>query len=70
MEEVELTNLCVSRKPGQTVLVGKDITVTIVSIVGEKAKVRITAPRTTLITRGERFDGRAKELHEHTDGKR
>ena len=45
--------LILGRKPGETIEIGSDITVRIVSIKGRTAKVAIDAPQHVQILRGE-----------------
>jgi carbon storage regulator CsrA len=45
--------LVLSRKPGEALVIGGDITVTVVEIKGNRVKVAIDAPDSTRIARGE-----------------
>jgi carbon storage regulator len=45
--------LVLSRKPGEALVIGGDITVTVVEIKGNRVKVAIDAPDSTHIVRGE-----------------
>lgn len=45
--------LCLSRKPGQKILIGDDVTVTIVRIGPNTVRVGIDAPRDMNIARSE-----------------
>jgi carbon storage regulator len=47
--------LVLSRKPEQTLLLGSDITVTVLSIDGDRVKLGITAPRSVSVLRKEIF---------------
>ncbi len=48
--------LVLSRKPGQTVIVGEDIHITIVSMEGGRVTIGIDAPKDQRILRGELQD--------------
>jgi carbon storage regulator CsrA len=45
--------LVLSRKPGEALVIGGDITVTVVEITGNRVKVAIDAPDWTHVVRGE-----------------
>jgi carbon storage regulator CsrA len=45
--------LVLSRKPGEALVIGADIKVTVVEIKGNRVKVAIDAPDSTNIVRGE-----------------
>jgi carbon storage regulator CsrA len=45
--------LVLSRKPGETIVIGNGITVTVVAVVGSKVRVGIDAPDPVRILRGE-----------------
>ena len=47
------TNLILARGVGERVLIGDDITVTVVKIQGEKARLAISAPANMLVDREE-----------------
>nr|WP_315102095.1 carbon storage regulator CsrA [uncultured Catonella sp.] len=48
--------LALSRKPGESVVVGNDIEITILEVKGEQVKVGIKAPRNVAIYRKELFE--------------
>jgi carbon storage regulator len=48
--------LVLSRKPEQTLLLGPDIAVTVLSIDGDRVKLGISAPRHVSVLRREIFD--------------
>lgn len=48
--------LALSRKPGESVIVGNDIEITILEVKGEQVKVGIKAPRNVAIYRKELFE--------------
>jgi carbon storage regulator CsrA len=45
--------LVLSRKPGEALMIGGDIKVTVVEIAGTRVKVAIDAPDSTSVVRGE-----------------
>lgn len=48
--------LALSRKPGESVVIGKDIEITILEVKGEQVKVGIKAPQNVAIYRKELFE--------------
>ena len=48
--------LALSRKPGESVIIGNDIEVTILEVKGEQVKVGIKAPQSIAIYRKELFE--------------
>lgn len=48
--------LVLTRKPGETVMLGEDIQVKVVSVDGEQVKLGIEAPRTLKIFRKELYE--------------
>jgi len=63
--------LCLSRKRSQSIQIGKDITVMVIEIRGDKVRLGITAPRTTKVMREELLQaaaaGRLSELRNAMD---
>lgn len=55
--------LVLSRKPGDKILIGEDIVITVVRLGPNTVKIGIDAPKTTLILRPElnRTDGQQQE---------
>ena len=45
--------LVITRKPGESIIIGDDIEITVVEINGEKAKIAINAPKNIKILRQE-----------------
>jgi carbon storage regulator len=45
--------LVLSRKPGEKVVIGNDITVTVVAVLGNRIKLGISAPDDVRVLRGE-----------------
>lgn len=52
----EIQLLCLSRSPRQKIILDGEITITILSIVGDVVKIGIEAPPTVKIWRGELYD--------------
>lgn len=48
--------LALSRKPGESVIIGNDIEITILEVKGEQVKVGIKAPQSIAIYRKELFE--------------
>ena len=48
--------LALSRKPGESVVIGNDIEITILEVKGEQGKVGIKAPQSVAIYRKELFE--------------
>ena len=48
--------LVLTRKPGQSIMIGDDIEVQILSVAGDKVRIGITAPRDVGIFRDEVYD--------------
>ena len=48
--------LALSRKPGESVIIGNDIEITILEVKGEQVKVGIKAPQSGAIYRKELFE--------------
>jgi len=53
--------LVLSRRPGETLAIGDDIVVTVVSVSGNQIKIGITAPREVRVLRGEIYQGMHEE---------
>lgn len=49
----EIGNLIVTRKPEQSLLIGDDIRVTVVSVIGDKVRLSIKAPKDVAVVRDE-----------------
>jgi carbon storage regulator len=48
--------LVLTRKPGQSIMIGDGVEVQVLSVAGEKARLGITAPRDVSIFRNEVYD--------------
>ena len=65
--------LVLTRKPGQSIMIGDGVEVQVLSVAGEKVRLGITAPRDVSIFRNEvydRIDGEipgSEEVDEGTD---
>jgi carbon storage regulator len=65
--------LVLTRKPGQSIMIGDGVEVQVLSVVGEKVRLGITAPRDVSIFRNEVYDRiesesvKAEEEDEVTD---
>ena len=51
--EVEKGNLVLTRKSGESVLIGRDVTVTVLHVRGDRVSLLISAPLTTSVHREE-----------------
>lgn len=56
--------LVLSRKKGQSIMIGNDIEITIIDIQGEQIRLGINAPRNVKVYRKEVFDEIIKENRE------
>ena len=54
--------LILQRKPGETVVIGEDITVSVISIEGGRVRLAISAPPEISILRSELLDAREANL--------
>jgi carbon storage regulator len=66
--------LVLTRKPGQSIMIGDGVEVQVLSVAGEKVRLGITAPRDVSIFRNEVYDriesenvGRAEKEDEGTN---
>ena len=48
--------LVLTRKPGQSIMIGDEVEVQVLSVAGEKVRLGITAPRDVAIFRNEVYD--------------
>jgi carbon storage regulator len=48
--------LVLTRKPGQSIMIGDGVEVQVLSVAGEKVRLGITAPRDVAIFRNEVYD--------------
>jgi carbon storage regulator len=62
--------LVLTRKPGQSIMIGEGVEVQVLSVAGEKVRLGIVAPRDVSIFRDEvydRIEGQAREREEELD---
>ncbi|HSD23759.1 MAG TPA: carbon storage regulator CsrA [Solirubrobacterales bacterium] len=59
--------LVLTRKPGQSIMIGDGVEVQVLSVAGEKVRVGITAPRDVSIFRNEVYDRIEGEAPSHDD---
>jgi carbon storage regulator len=55
--------LVLTRKPGQSIMIGDGVEVQVLSVAGEKVRLGITAPREVAIFRNEVYDRIESENH-------
>jgi carbon storage regulator len=60
--------LVLTRKPGQSIMIGDGVEVQVLSVAGEKVRLGITAPRDVSIFRNEVYD-RIESENNSADGK-
>jgi carbon storage regulator len=64
--------LVLTRKPGQSIMIGDGVEVQVLSVAGEKVRLGITAPRDVSIFRNEVYDRieseRSREESDEDDG--
>ena len=48
--------LVVTRKPGERILIGEDVVVTVLEVRGNRVRIGIDAPKDTLVLREENAD--------------
>jgi carbon storage regulator len=55
--------LVLTRKPGQSIMIGDGVEVQVLSVAGEKVRLGITAPRDVAIFRNEVYERIESENH-------
>ncbi len=45
--------LILTRRPGETIQIGKDVTVTVLSLHGQQVRIAVNAPRDVIVDREE-----------------
>ena len=60
--------LVLTRKPGQSIMIGDEIEVQVLSVAGEKVRLGITAPREVGIFRNEVYERIEVEARENGSG--
>jgi carbon storage regulator len=66
--EEEMAMLVLTRKPGQSIMIGDGVEVQVLSVAGEKVRLGITAPREVSIFRNEVYD-RIESENSRGDGR-
>ena len=59
--------LILTRRVGETLMVGDDITVTVLGVKGNQVRIGVNAPRDVAVHREEIYD-RIKSEHDQKDG--
>jgi carbon storage regulator len=59
--------LVLTRKPGQSIMIGDGVEVQVLSVAGEKVRLGITAPRDVSIFRHEVYDRIESEANERRE---
>jgi carbon storage regulator len=59
--------LVLTRKPGQSIMIGDGVEVQVLSVAGEKVRLGITAPRDVSIFRNEVYDRIESESQSRSD---
>jgi carbon storage regulator len=60
--------LVLTRKPGQSIMIGDGVEVQVLSVAGEKVRLGITAPRDVSIFRNEVYDRIESENQQRAGG--
>jgi carbon storage regulator len=60
--------LVLTRKPGQSIMIGDGVEVQVLSVAGEKVRLGITAPRDVSIFRNEVYDRIESENEQRVGG--
>ena len=60
--------LVLTRKPGQSIMIGDGVEVQVLSVAGEKVRLGITAPRDVSIFRNEVYDRIESENESESSG--
>jgi len=61
--------LILTRRVGETVMIGEDVTVTVLGVKGNQVRLGINAPRSVAVHREEIFL-RIRSEHEHEESRR
>ena len=59
--------LVLTRKPGQSIMIGDDIEIQVLAVAGEKVRLGITAPRDVSIFRNEVYERIESEVASRDD---
>ena len=60
--------LILSRNVGQTIMVGDDVTVTVLAVKGQQVRIGVNAPMDVAVHREEIYDRIQKEKEEEPNG--
>ena len=60
--------LILTRRVGETVMIGNDVTVTVLGVKGNQVRVGINAPKTVAVHREEIYERIKREQEGNTDG--
>ncbi len=60
--------LVLTRKPGQSIMIGDGVEIQVLSVAGEKVRLGVTAPRDVSIFRNEVYDRISEEREAETLG--
>ena len=60
--------LILTRKVGESVLIGDDISITVLSVRGNQVKLGVQAPKEVSVHREEIYQGILQSKDEHIDG--
>ena len=60
--------LILTRKVGESVLIGDDISITVLSVRGNQVKLGVQAPKEVSVHRGEIYQRILQSKDEHIDG--
>lgn len=57
--------LILTRRVGETLMIGPDVTVTVLGVKGNQVRIGINAPKTTQVDREEVFERKKLEERQH-----
>jgi carbon storage regulator len=57
--------LILTRRVGETLMIGNDVTVTVLGVKGNQVRIGVNAPKDVAVHREEIFDRIKREAHEH-----
>lgn len=63
-----MPRLCLTRRPGESILIGDNVTMTILKVQGNHVKLSIEAPRQVDIMRGELLRKQPEDLETRYGG--
>jgi carbon storage regulator len=62
--------LVLTRKPGQSIMIGEGVEIQVLSVSGEKVRLGVTAPKDVAIFRNEVYERMAEEKASRKDADR